>query len=68
MKTISKHFPQIPFEILITWATKNGAEFLGFEKELGTIEKGKKPGLNLITGIDPEKMKLTEKAEVRRLI
>ena len=68
LKTISKHFPKIPFETLITWATKNGAEFLGFEKEFGTIEKGKKPGLNLITGIDLEKMKLSEKLEVKRLV
>ncbi|MFI5163791.1 MAG: amidohydrolase family protein [Bacteroidia bacterium] len=48
LKTISKHFPKIPFETLITWATKNGAEFLGFEKELGTIEKGKKSKLLLL--------------------
>ncbi|MBI4946000.1 MAG: amidohydrolase family protein [Bacteroidetes bacterium] len=68
LKTISNHFPKIPFEILITWATKNGAEFLGFEKEFGTIEKGKKPGLNLITGIDLGKMKLSEKVEVKRLV
>jgi cytosine/adenosine deaminase-related metal-dependent hydrolase len=68
MKTISKHFPAIPFETLITWATKNGAEFLGFEKELGTIEMGKKPGLNLIIGIDSEKMKLSDGVEVKRLV
>ena len=68
LKTISKHFPKIPFETLIIWATKNGAEFFGFEKELGTIEKGKKPGLNLITGIDLEKMKLSEKVAVRGLV
>ena len=68
LKTISNHFPEIPFEVLIGWATKNGAEFLGFEKELGTIEKGKNPGLNLITGIDLEKMKVSEKVEVKRLV
>ena len=68
MKTISKHFPEIPFETLIAWATKNGAEFLGFEKELGTIEKGKKPGLNLLNGIDSEEMKLSEKVSVRKII
>jgi cytosine/adenosine deaminase-related metal-dependent hydrolase len=68
LKTIAKYFPKIPFETLITWATKNGAEFLGFEKELGTIEIDKKPGLNLITGIDWEKMKLSEKVEVKKLV
>lgn len=75
MKTIAKHFPEIPFETLLRWATKNGAEFLEMEKDLpagkagiGTIEKGKKPGLNLITGIDVEQMKLTESAEVQKLV
>ena len=68
MKTISKHYPQTPFENLLLWATKNGAEFLGMEKEIGTIEKGKKPGLNLLKGIDVEKMKLSETTSVQKLI
>lgn len=68
MKTISKHFPQIPLETLISWATKNGAELLGMDKEVGTIEKGKKPGLNLIEGVDVRTMKLSDKAGVKRLI
>lgn len=51
LKTISKHFPEIPLHTLLTWATKNGAEFLGFD-QLGTIEKGKKPGLNLLKNTD----------------
>jgi cytosine/adenosine deaminase-related metal-dependent hydrolase len=68
MKTISKYFPAIPLDTLVASATRNGAEALDFEKELGTIEKGKKPGLNLLTGIDLEKMKLSEGVEVKRLI
>ncbi len=68
LKTISKHFPQIPFETLITWGTKNGAEFLGMEKDFGTIEKGKKPGLNLLKGFDLEQMNLFEKTSVQKLI
>lgn len=68
MKTIAKHFPHISFETLLLWATKNGAEALGFEKQLGTIEKGKKPGLNLIKGIDIDRMKLSDKAEVQKLV
>jgi len=68
LKTIAKHFPKIPFETLITWATKNGAEFLGFEKEFGIIEKGKKPGLNLIKGVNPDKLELSEKAIVQKII
>ena len=66
MKAIAKHFPQIPFETLLEWSTKNGADFLGMEKEIGTIEKGKKPGLNLLKGIN-EKFELSEKVSVQKL-
>lgn len=65
LKVISKAAPNIPLETLLTWATKNGAEFLDFN-ELGTIEKGKKPGLVLIEGV--EGMKLGERLEARRLL
>src|ERR1019366_9371389 len=53
LKTIAKYYPAIPLQTLLLWATKNGADFLGF-KHLGTIEKGKKPGLNLLKNIDGE--------------
>jgi len=68
MKAISNHFPEISFETLVTWATKNGAEALGMENEIGTIEKGKKPGLNLIQGMDLQKIKLSDKVTVKRLV
>jgi len=48
MKTISRFQSYLPFETLLRWATLNGAEALGFEKELGSIDIGKKPGLNLL--------------------
>ncbi|MDQ3190025.1 MAG: amidohydrolase family protein [Bacteroidota bacterium] len=67
LKTISKAFPHIPLEELLKWATLNGAEFLEF-KALGSIEKEKNPGLNLIQNLDLEKFVLTEKATVKRLI
>lgn len=50
LKTITKQYPQIPIQTLLTWATKNGADFLNFN-QLGTFEKGKKPGVNLLTGL-----------------
>jgi cytosine/adenosine deaminase-related metal-dependent hydrolase len=68
LKILSKHFPTISLETLITWATKNGANFLGFEKELGIIEKGKRPGLNLLKGISPGDMSLSEETTVQKLI
>ena len=65
LKTISKHYPHIPLQTLLLWATKNGADFLGFT-QLGTIEKGKKPGLNLLKNV--EGLKISEKTEVMKLV
>lgn len=45
MKTIRKYKSYVPFETMLTWACKNGAEALSYEDELGTIEVGKSPGL-----------------------
>jgi aminodeoxyfutalosine deaminase len=49
IKTIRQHFPQIPLEEMLGWATINGATALGFEEELGSFEKGKKPGILLVS-------------------
>ena len=68
MKTIQRYFPMVKTETLIQWATINGAEFLGLERTFGSIEPGKKPGLNLIEGIDPESLQLTNKSKVTKLI
>jgi len=55
LKTISKKDSSISLETLIKWATYNGAKYLGFD-ELGSIEKGKTPGLNLITNLNGTKL------------
>ncbi|RDC57083.1 amidohydrolase [Pedobacter chinensis] len=47
MQTLQQH-KKVSFEELLKWATINGAEFLALDSQLGTIETGKKPGLNLI--------------------
>jgi cytosine/adenosine deaminase-related metal-dependent hydrolase len=44
----------IPFTELLEWATLNGAEFLGIDSRFGSLEKGKKPGINLIEFMDDE--------------
>jgi aminodeoxyfutalosine deaminase len=48
IKTIQKNFPSIPMEEILKWATSNGAQALQLHHELGSIEKGKKPGIVLI--------------------
>lgn len=68
LKTISKHASFIPLEKLLQWATLNGAEFLGFDKELGSIKKGKRPGLNLVTKVDLERLQLTKDSQVRKIL
>jgi cytosine/adenosine deaminase-related metal-dependent hydrolase len=49
IRSLKTKFPQIPLEELLLWSTLNGAKFLGIEERFGSIEKNKKPGLNLIS-------------------
>lgn len=48
IESIKKHFPHIPEEIILQWATSSGAKALGWEDELGSFEKGKSPGIILL--------------------
>jgi len=68
MKTIQEHFPEIPLNELITWATRNGAQALKIDRWAGTIEKGKKPGINLITGLDLKNLQLRPQSKIKKLI
>jgi cytosine/adenosine deaminase-related metal-dependent hydrolase len=66
MRTLQKKIPAISTTQLIEWGTVNGAKFLGIDDEKGTLEVGKTPGLNLITGLDD--LRITPDSKVRRLI
>jgi len=66
MRTLQQHFPSLEIDRLLSWATLNGARFLGIDKEKGSLEAGKTPGLNLITGLD--NLKFTSESKVRRLV
>ncbi|MFM2285079.1 MAG: hypothetical protein RLZZ543_576 [Bacteroidota bacterium] len=52
MFLLQEAHPDIPISELIEWATINGATLLGLEKELGSFEKGKKPGVVLLSAVD----------------
>ncbi len=67
MKVIHQHLPDISLQQLLQWATLNGAKALDMDKCLGSIEKNKKPGINLITGIDFERMHLNINSKVKVL-
>lgn len=48
MKTIQKNFPEIPLDEILQWATSNGAKALQMDDKLGSFEKGKRAGVNLL--------------------
>jgi cytosine/adenosine deaminase-related metal-dependent hydrolase len=52
LKTIQQYHPQIPLAEMLSWATINGAHALQMDKHLGSFEKGKQPGVVLITGVN----------------
>jgi aminodeoxyfutalosine deaminase len=66
MRTLQQKFPILGLPQLIEWGTLNGAKLLGIDDEKGTIEAGKTPGLNLITGLDD--LKITTDTRVRTLV
>ena len=50
---LQRNFPEVPLGELLTWASRNGAEFLG-KSEFGTLEPGKRPGLVHIGKLDAD--------------
>jgi cytosine/adenosine deaminase-related metal-dependent hydrolase len=66
MRTLQEHFPSLSTEMLLKWATLNGAKFLNIADETGSLEPGKKPGLNLITGLDG--LRITADTKVKKLV
>lgn len=66
LKTLHLNFPSLNLPETINWATINGARFLGIDATFGSIEKAKKPGLNLITEVDG--LKLTANSKVKKLV
>jgi cytosine/adenosine deaminase-related metal-dependent hydrolase len=66
MKVLQKNIDYLSFTKLLEWGTINGAKFLGLDDDLGTIAKGKTPGLNLISHL--KNGKLTQESTVKKLI
>jgi len=67
MKTIARYQSYVPFSVLLRWATLNGAQALGFDDTLGSLEVGKTPGIVLIQGVSPD-WKLGADASTKRVI
>jgi cytosine/adenosine deaminase-related metal-dependent hydrolase len=49
IQSLKKHFPSLPLETILQWATINGAKALKWDEELGSFEKGKRPGITLLS-------------------
>jgi aminodeoxyfutalosine deaminase len=48
ISSMQKYFPQLGLEKCLQWATIDGARALQLENQLGSFEKGKKPGVVLL--------------------
>lgn len=68
MKIIQTAHPDISIDELLTWACFNGANALEISDWAGSIEVGKRPGINLLSGIDLVEKKFLPGARVRKLI
>ena len=68
IKHIRKGSSVFSFEDLLRFATLNGAKALGFQAQLGSIEKGKYPGLNLLSHVDIEKLDIQDCTQVKNLL
>jgi cytosine/adenosine deaminase-related metal-dependent hydrolase len=67
IKTIQEKHPEILLEELLNWACINGANALKINDWAGSFENGKKPGINLITGIDFKTMRFTPRSIIKKL-
>ena len=62
---LQRNFPEVPLGELLTWASRNGAEFLD-KPEFGTLAPGRRPGLVLVDHLDADG-RLTAASKSRRL-
>lgn len=65
IKTLLRHAPELPFETALQWATLNGAKYFGIDKVYGSLEIGKRPGLNLLTRT--QGLNISDETEVVKL-
>ena len=67
MVCLHKNFPEVPMNEIFTWASLNGARFLSKEAELGSFEKGKRPGIVRVSDVDADGF-VTENSRSERVI
>ncbi len=67
MKIIQHACPAIALDELLGWATIHGANALGISDWAGSIEVGKRPGINLLTNVDLSERKLFPETRVKKI-
>jgi len=65
MKTLSVAFPEISLDEILKWGTLNGAEFLNLDNKLGSFDRGKIPGINLILSKNSAEKTFLEEVTVK---
>lgn len=66
MKTIQKNFHLIELNEMLQWATINGAKALGIQNKYGSFEKGKQPGVVIIS--DLSNGSISSSSKIKRLL
>lgn len=57
IRTLRTHFPDIPLEKMLEWATLNGAKVLKRDDTLGSFRIGTKPGIiSMDTALKPKRL------------
>ncbi len=67
MKIIQLAYPHISLGELTSWAAFNGSKALNIDNWAGSIEVGKRPGINLLTGLDLSERKLLPGTCIKKL-
>lgn len=67
LRCLQTGFPEVELNELLTWACRNGAEFLSRENEFGRIRAGMRPGLVAIDNLDGD-CRLTAGSSSHRII
>ena len=68
IKAIQAKSDKLSLEQLIRIFTLDAAKSISLEKEMGSIQRGKRPGLMLISGMDYQNLRLTENSHLKILI
>ncbi|MDP4216158.1 MAG: amidohydrolase family protein [Bacteroidota bacterium] len=66
IRILERNYPRLPLATLLQWATSNGAQALQMDGLLGSFERGKQPGIVLISHM--EGARLGREAVSRRVL